>query len=39
MGLENLLHFEGIQSERSFGKPMFQAGSGTNTVQNRHDSQ
>lgn len=24
MGLENLSHFEGIKSERSFGKPMFQ---------------
>lgn len=38
MGLENLLHFEGIQSERSCGKIMFWAGSGINPCQHQHDS-
>lgn len=38
MGLGNLLHFEGIQSKRSWGKIMFWAGSGINPCQHQHDS-
>lgn len=38
MGLENLLHFEGIQSERSCGKFMFWNGSGINPYQHQHNS-
>lgn len=38
MGLEILLHFEGIQSERSCGKFMFWAGSGINSYQHQHDT-
>lgn len=38
MGLQNLSHFEEIQSERSCGKFMFQAGSGINPCQHQHDS-
>lgn len=38
MGLENLLHFEGTQSERSCSKFMFWAGSGINPCQHQHDS-
>lgn len=38
MGLEILLHFEGIQSERSCGKFIFWAGSGINSYQHQYDS-
>lgn len=38
MGIENLLHFEGTQSERSCSKFMFWAGSGINPCQHQHDS-
>lgn len=38
VGLEKLLHFKGIQSDKSYGKFMFQAGSGINPCQYQHDS-